>query len=423
MNHSTAPGNRTVLISGGSIAGPAFAFWLARHGFRPTIVERGAAPRPGGQAVDLRGASRKAVERMNLLDQIKAVRLKERGMAYVDDRDRRRAEIDVDMFDGAGPVADIEILRGDLAEILINASVPDTEYVYDDTITSMTEHEGGVTVTFERTETREFDLVVGADGLHSTVRRLQFGPEEQFVRPLGSYTSFFTVPLPDDLDGWALMHAIPGGRLAMLRPDRDPHEAKAILSFRSEPFAYDRRDIEAQKKIIRDRFTDTGWRMPEILQALDTSEDFFFEAIAQVKMQSWSRGRVVLLGDAAYCGSPLSGHGTAMALVGAYILAGELALADGDHEVAFARYADEMREHVKAGQQLPPGSIKLMSPMTRPGIWLRDLYADLMTKWPLRMITAKMMPAGDEMELKEYQTAGGADNMRRRAPERPAPRC
>lgn len=305
------------------------------------------------------------------------------------------------MFEGSGPVADIEILRGDLAGILVDASLPETKYLYDDTIISLHDGDDGVRVTFERCPQRDFDLVVGADGLHSCVRRLHFGPEERFLRPLGQYTSYFTVPRPDDLGDWALMHAISGGRLAMLRPDRDPQLAKASLSFRSEPIGYDRRDVSQQKMIIRDRFADGGWRLPTILESLESSTDFFFDSVAQVRMDTWSRGRVALLGDAAYCGSPYSGHGTAMALVGAYILAGELAAAD-DHEIAFAAYATEMRDHVRRGQQLPPGTKRLMAPMTRPGIWLRDSYAHLMTKPPFRGLMARMMTADEDLDLSEY---------------------
>ncbi|MET9181975.1 FAD-dependent monooxygenase [Kitasatospora aureofaciens] len=180
--------NTDILICGAGIAGPALAHWLRRHGFRPTVVERAPGPRPGGQAVDLRGAGRTVIERMGLMERARALCVEQRGVALVDRRGRHTARMPVELFGGEGIVSEIEILRGDLADLLREAS-EGVEYLYDDTVTALTEDAGGVTVRFENAPQRRFHLVVGADGLHSAVRRLAFGPEQDHYRPLGGYRS------------------------------------------------------------------------------------------------------------------------------------------------------------------------------------------------------------------------------------------
>jgi len=393
--------HRTVLISGAGIGGPALAFWLRRQGFAPTVVEVAPAPRPGGHAVDLRGAGREVVERMGLLDAIRAERVDERGFAYVDGRGRWTAKMPADLFDGEGMVAEIEIMRGTLARILHDATRDGTEYLFNDRITDLTEDGDGVEVTFASGVARRFDIVVGADGLHSGVRRLAFGPEQEFVRHLGGYMAYFTVPNPGNLDHWFLMHGAPGGLVAGIRPENGG-TAKAMLSFTSAPLDYDRRDRVAQQEILHARFTGVGWLVPQILAAMPDAGDFYFDSLSQVHLAQWHRGRTVLLGDAGYCGSPLSGLGTAMALVAAYVLAGELSATPDDHTAAFARYQDEMRGYVKQCQTLPPGGLKSFAPNSAPMIRMRDLSMNMMTRWPMRPLIAKQFQKADAITLKDY---------------------
>jgi 2-polyprenyl-6-methoxyphenol hydroxylase-like FAD-dependent oxidoreductase len=394
--------NRTVLISGAGIAGPALAFWLGRHGFAPTVVEVAAAPRPGGHAVDLRGAGREVVERMGLLDKVRAERVDERGFAYVDGRGRRTARMPADLFDGEGMVAEIEIMRGNLTRILYDATREGTEYLFDDRIVGLAEDGDGVKVTFASGTVRRFGLVVGADGLHSGVRRVAFGPEQEFVRHLGGYMAYFTVPDPGCLDHWFLMHGAPGGLVAGIRPENGG-TAKAMLSFTSPPLDYDRRDVLAQQEILRARFTGVGWLVPQILAAMPAAGDFYFDSLGQVHMGQWYRGRTVLLGDAGYCGSPLAGLGTAMALVAAYVLAGELSATPNDHEAAFARYQDEMRDYVKQCQTPPPGGVKGFAPNSALMIRMRNLSMSMMTRWPMRALIAKQFQKADAITLKDYR--------------------
>ncbi|BAU87672.1 monooxygenase FAD-binding protein [Streptomyces laurentii] len=402
--------NNGILISGAGIAGPALAYWLREQGFAVTIVERAPAPRPGGQTVDLRGAGRTVIERMGLMERARAESVDQRGLALVDGAGRTTARMPADSFGGEGIVSEIEILRGDLARLLYEATLPDTEYLYDDTITHLDQDADGVTVTFEKAAPRRFGLVVGADGPHSVVRALAFGPESECVRPLGLYTAWFTATGLDlDLDGWYLMHNAPGGLVASARPGRLPGELKAGFSFRTaEPLVYDRRDTAAQRALVAERFARVGWETPRLLRAMHTATDFFFDSMGQVRLDRWSRGRVVLLGDAGYCATPLTGLGTSLALVGAYVLAGELGAAGGDHRRALGRYDTVLRPFVDQAQELPPGGASGYAPSGRLGIRLRDLSMRSMTRWPLRNLLAAQFAKAGGIALPEYALAEGA---------------
>lgn len=404
--------NREILISGAGIAGPALAYWLRRAGFGVTVVERAPAPRPGGQTVDLRGAGRTVIERMGLMERARAQSVDQRGLALVDASGRTTARVPADAFGGEGIVSEIEILRGDLAHLLYEATLPDTEYLFDDTVTGIDQDTdpGAVTVTFEKAPPRRFALVVGADGPHSAVRALAFGPERDFVHPLGLHTAWFTTTDHDlDLDGWYLMHNAPGGLVASARPGRLPGEIKAGFSFRSPPLAHDRHDVAAQRELVARRFAHVGWEAPRLLRAMRTAPDFFLDSMGQVRLDSWSRGRVALLGDAGYCATPLTGLGTSLALVGAYVLAGELAAAAGDHPVAYRRYDEVMRPYVTRAQQMPPGGAAGYAPSGRLGIRLRDLSMRSMTRWPMRGLLAAQFAKAGEIALPEYGRAVGAE--------------
>jgi 2-polyprenyl-6-methoxyphenol hydroxylase-like FAD-dependent oxidoreductase len=392
---------KDVLISGAGIAGPALAYWLVRAGYRPTIVERAPEPRPGGQTVDLRGAGRTVVERMGLLPAVRAVTVEERGVAYVDTTGRWLGQMSAEAFGGEGVVAEIEVLRGDLAQVLLDAADDGVEYLFDDAITAIEQDGDGVTVRFQRAAERRFGLVVGADGLHSVVRAFAFGPEERFVSPLGCVTAFATVPDRYALDGWFHMYNAPGTMLA-LRPDRTPGQVKALLALRTPPAGVHRREPTAQRALLTRTFSGTGWVADQVVADLRDSTDLVVEELGQVRMDSWSTGRVVLLGDAAWCPSPLSGLGTSTALVGAYVLAGELARSGGDHRAAFAAYEDVMRPYIAQAQELPPGGVNGFVPSSRLSIALRVHAIRWMTRWPLRNLMAAQFGKADAITLPDY---------------------
>jgi 2-polyprenyl-6-methoxyphenol hydroxylase-like FAD-dependent oxidoreductase len=400
-------GQPTVLISGAGIAGPSLAFWLTKSGYRVVVVEVAAGIRPGGQTVDLRGAGADVVERMGLLDEMERASLDQRGIAWVKSNGARRSEMPVEAFDGNGVVSKLEILRGDLVDVLYQASKDDAEYRFDTRISDLEPSGDGVVATLTDGTRLTADLVVGADGPHSAVRRLAFGPEEQFVKPLGGYNAWFTAPDTVGLDGWYLMYQAAGGLNASMRPSHDQEIAKAGLAFRSEPLDYDRRDVDAQKQLLTERFAGAGWQSDALLAAAREADDFYFDAFAQVHMESFSAGRVTLVGDAGYCASPLSGMGTSLALVGSYILAGELGLADNglstEHvDAALARYGALMRPYIDKCQDLPAG-LDGYAPMSNSDIVITAAVMKWMQRWPFRSFAArKFFTTADSIDLPGY---------------------
>ncbi|MGC5016834.1 FAD-dependent monooxygenase [Streptosporangium sp. DT93] len=399
MNTTPRPKNANILISGAGVAGPALAHWLHRHGFTPTIVERAPGVRDGGYAVDFRGeAHLTMLDRMGILDDIRRERTNMGAMTYVDENGRKLAAMPADVFSG-----DLEILRGDLGRILYEHTREHVEYVFDDSVTAIDDDGTGVRVTFERSAPRVFDLVVGADGLHSNVRALTFGPESGFVREMGLYCAVFTTANHLGLDHSGLMHNTPGKLIGMYSA-RGNTEAKATFYFASPELTYDRRDVEAQKRIVAEAFAGVGWEAPRLLREMEDAKDFYFDSISQVHMDTWSRGRSVLLGDAAYCASPLSGMGTGLSMIGAYVLAGELAAAGGDHRVGFARYEEAMRAYVKGCQKAGDGVGKWMVPDSRFMSWFVNQNYRLLPYVPWKGLIAKgVRKTANAITLKDYE--------------------
>jgi 2-polyprenyl-6-methoxyphenol hydroxylase-like FAD-dependent oxidoreductase len=399
----------TVLISGAGIAGPALAHWLTGNGYRVVLTEIASGIRPGGQTVDLRGAGREVVERMGVLDEMTARSLDQRGIAWVRSDGSRRCEMPVEAFDGNGVVSSLEILRGDLVDVLHRVTAGQAEYRFRSRIEELTQTDDAVEATLsDGTEVRA-DLVVGADGPHSAVRKLTFGPEEQFVKPLGGYHAWFTAPDTVGLDGWYLMYQAPGGLNASMRPSHDPKVSKAGLAFRSDPISYDRRKLDEQRELLEDRMAGAGWQCDALLAAAHAADDFYFDAFAQVQMDTFSAGRVTLVGDAGYCASPLSGMGTSLALVGAYVLAGELGPAgDGPLDAgrvaaALARYESVMRPYIDNCQDLPNG-IEGYAPKSASDIWITAKTMKWMQRWPFRGLAAKRwFTTADSIQLPDYR--------------------
>ncbi|GAA3123771.1 FAD-dependent monooxygenase [Streptosporangium carneum] len=348
--------NTTVLISGASIAGPALAHWLHRAGCAVTVVEKAPALRRGGQAVDFKGATHLTVlERMGILQEVRRRQTGGSDQTIVDANGRRLAVVPGEFTGG-----DIEITRGDLSALLYDRTSEGCEYVFGDSVTSLTETRGGVHVTFERGAPRTFDLVVGADGIHSNVRRLAFGPESEHVRFLGHY--YALADLGGDSE--SLMYNEPGRMAAIGGP-----KAPAFFVFASEQLDYDRYDVERQKRILADAYRGAGWRVPELMARLPQARELYLDSISQVRIDHYVKGRVVLLGDSAY-GNTLGGFGTGLAVVGAYVLAGELAEAGGDHRVAFARYEEVFRDYAKVARQGNAGPF--LAPPTPARIRMRN---------------------------------------------------
>ncbi|WP_312859261.1 FAD-dependent monooxygenase [Pseudonocardia xinjiangensis] len=342
-----------VLVAGASIAGPALAHWLCRRGAEVTVVERAPELRPGGQAVDARGVTKEVIRRMGLDAPVRAARTETAGANTVDVDGNVLETFRADDDGGDGYISEIEILRGDLSQVLYDDTRDGVEYVFGDRIAELTQDADGVDVAFAGGDRRRFDLVIGADGLHSALRAMVFGPRERFVRHLGLVLAFYSVPNEFGLDRWVIdFQEAESGRSAGLRPIQDATRAMAMFSFPSADFDVDHRDVAAQKDLLRERMAGLGWLTPRILAHLDDTPDFYLDQVAQVVMDRWSSGRVGLLGDAAFSSSPMSGQGTGLALVGAYLLAGELAAAGWDPEAGFAGYEGRMRSFVEANQEI-----------------------------------------------------------------------
>jgi 2-polyprenyl-6-methoxyphenol hydroxylase-like FAD-dependent oxidoreductase len=370
MTHRPLSGTR-VLICGASIAGTSLAYWLHRYGAEVTVVERAPGLRPGGQAVDFKGEThRRVLQEMGVLEEIERRQTGKTDLLVVDGQGRQRATIPGEFIGG-----DVEILRGDLNEILYDLTAETCRYLFGDTITAVRDNGSGVEVIFEQAPAESFDLVLGADGIHSRVRRLAFGPEADYVRHLGYYYAVAGATVgadsADSADGTApkqravgLMYNVPG-RLALLGGSKAPE----LYVFAADPIDIDRGDAAAQKALLRHRYRDLHWRVPEMLGRLDGADDFFLDSIGRVQMDSYTRGRIALVGDSAY-GNTLGGFGTGLAMVGAYVLAGELAKVDGDHRIAYPRYDAVMHPYAKIARKGNAGPF--MAPRTALRIRLRN---------------------------------------------------
>jgi 2-polyprenyl-6-methoxyphenol hydroxylase-like FAD-dependent oxidoreductase len=341
----------SVLISGASIAGPALAYWLQRFGFSVTVVERNTALRPGGQPIDIRGAALEVVARMGLREKVEARRTHMAGANVLDVRGHEiQRHTDRTFSAGRHDSGDIEIFRDDLCGILYDATRTVVDYRFDDAITSIDDDANTVRVTFERAPPRDFDLVIGADGIYSGVRRLVFGASDPFMKFLGTYVTIFTADNFLGLKDWQTAITGEGGGMLVL-PARDDAELRVFMMVESEQLSRDMTTTQ-QKALLIEKFKHYEWQVPRLLECLKAASDIYFGEIAQVQMPHWSCGRVALVGDAGYAPSPRSGQGTSLALVGGYVLATELAAQGNDHAAAFARYEARMRPFVDLNQAL-----------------------------------------------------------------------
>ena len=362
---------RTVLISGAGVAGPTLAYWLARNGFRPTVVERADGQRSSGNPVDVRGPALPVAEQMGIVDRLREAATQVTAMRFIDASGRSRTRVSMPASRSAAGTREIEVPRADLASILYAAARDDAEFVFDDTITTLAQDGGGVDVSFERGAPRRFDLVVGADGLHSTVRGLAFGPEAGFLRHLGVFvaTAPLGVPAEDPRD--VLLYNTPG-RLVSVHPSR----GRALVAFIFRGAAVpglDHRDTARHRRILAEAYRDeAGWRVPELLDKALHADDLYFDGVGKVVLPSWSAGRVTLLGDAASSVS-LFGDGSSMAIAGARTLAA--ALAETDLATALRRYEDEHRRRTNPVQRNAGAAVAMMVPKHRTGIAVRNAAA------------------------------------------------
>jgi 2-polyprenyl-6-methoxyphenol hydroxylase-like FAD-dependent oxidoreductase len=341
-----------VLISGASIAGPTLAYWLSKAGFDVTVIERAKAPRQGGQAIDIRGPALKIVRAMGLLDRVASMRTRLKGMSTVDIDGREVSRTEERTISGGRfNSGDIEILRDDLAVLLLNAGHAAASYRYGDTITGLEQDDTGVSVSFETAAPQRFDLVIGADGVYSNTRHIVFGNDPAFIRPLGVVLAIFTAPNMSNLQDLQIAYRDDTSGYVVY-PDRDNKELRVNLGFGLLPEDDARGSPAAQKALVAKRCGHLGGDIPRLIETMFATDDFYIGALAQVRMESWSKGRVTLVGDAAYCPSPFTGQGTGLALIGAFVLARELARSPKDFAAGFERCERRMLPFVRKNQDM-----------------------------------------------------------------------
>lgn len=366
--------NLRILITGAGIAGPTLAFWLARAGAHVTIVERAPVLRAVGQNVDIRGVGLEIIRRMGFEETVRQNTTNEEGWAFVDAKNRTKALFGVDQSGKAESfTAETEILRGTLAKLLYDGTKEQVEYIFDDYVTSVHDTDDRIKVTFAKStpQQRDFDLLIGADGLGSPTRALIFpDAHKSCIRSLNQYTSYFSVPTHVSDGKLARWYNAPGRRCILTRPNNAGGTMAflSIMGTSDKLKHHSRLSPEEQKALMHDLFADAGWETPRLLAGMDDSDDFYMQSVAQVKLESWSKGRMGLVGDAAYCPSPISGMGTTVAFVGAYVLAGEIAKCGADYKKAFEGYESLMRPFVVKAQKLPPGAPGIANPETAWGI-------------------------------------------------------
>lgn len=406
-----------VLVSGASIAGPVLAYWLTRRGFDVTVVERAPTLRKtGGHAVDLFRPAMEISADMGVLPQIEALATGTNRMTMHREGRARPIEIDLTKIYAATSDRHVEIMRDDLSEIYYAAGRDDVEYLFGDSITSI-DHDGEV--TFEHAPARRFDVVVGADGLHSNVRQLTFGDEANLTRFLGGYLA--VVSAPKALAGRGEMTCHVGvGRLAAIYTAEHLDDARVVFLFRTkQELDYDHRDALRQKAILRETFADMHEQVDGWLGELDDTPAFYFDSISQLRLDRWSRRRVTLVGDAGYCPGPAVGGSTSLAVLGAYVLAGELAAADGDHLRAFAAYELQMREPVHRSRAFARGAAKGIIPGSRLGVWALTRGARLVSLLPaslsrsLAKLNANGVRMHDSMPVPDYSATDLQANERK----------
>ena len=400
-----------VLVCGAGIAGATLAYWLAKAGVRVTIVERAPEIRTSGLGVDIRGPAVEVVRRMGLEEQIRSRTTGEEGLAFVDTKDHTLALFGIDKDNlETSPTSEIEIMRSDLAQLITTAALNDqnVKIKYDTAVDTVSQDEREVSVSFTNGSSATFDLVIAADGLGSTTRKLILGAHNSTnaVRSLGQYTAYYSVPR-EEQDGmlWK-WYTTTQSRILNTRP-KNATQSCVYLSIMPQNEARMRNVVKQgtaqQKEAMASLFDGAGWQTPRLLKAMQDADDFYLQHIAQVKLPTWHVGRCAVVGDAACCPSPLSGVGTSLAIVGAYVLAGEVARRKENHEVALSRYEEKLRPYVKEKQKIPPGVPGIVSPRSALGVAVLQWVVWFVgwsgvTKW----FGGKSSEGGDGFSIEEY---------------------
>lgn len=392
--------NKNVLISGAGIAGLTLAYWLKRFGFNPTVAEVSPELRKGGYAIDFWGAGFDIADRMGIVADLKKADLGISEVSFVDENNKRKGAMNYAHLKKLMNGRAFTLLRSDLSKIIYEHLSNDVEIIFGDTITAIEQHENNAAVKFRKGGSRNFDLVIGADGLHSVVRNLAFGNEAQFEKYYGYYTSSFTIETGTSVGKAFSLYNVPGKQVAIYSISEK--KAAAFFIFTApQKLSYEHRDIEKQKQILRSEFENVGWKTAEILSKMDAAPDFYFDTVSQIRMKNWSNNRVTLAGDACDCPSLLSGQGSTLAMVGAYILAGELKEYNGNYKTAFAQYENIFKPFIESKQKIAQTFAKSLVPKSKFGIWMRNTFVNLMFLPFISKLFIKQF-MDDKLNLKQY---------------------
>lgn len=391
---------RRILITGASIAGNTAAWALARLGVELTVVEQAPHFRGGGQNIDVRGVGRQVLQRMSLEQDALDQGTGEEGTAWIDAHGNAVATFKTDDLDGDGPTAELEILRGDLARLVYDAARDTVAYRFGDRIARIDDGADAATVTFQSGRCDCFDAVIVAEGVGSSTRDLLF-PGENDPRWMDLTIAYFTIARTADDDRlWRWYHTT-GGRSISLRPDRHG-TTRAMLSLQKPPEGEQDWSVTRQQAYLRERFADAGWQATRVLEGMDTTDDFYFDVLRQVRMPRWRKGRVLLTGDAAWCVTPLGGLGATLAITGGYVLANEIARGHTLEDAA-AAYEAAMRPMVDSVQGIPKLGPRLMNPHSRLGIHLLHAALKLASQPSVQNLAVPLMtPSIQEPDLSRY---------------------
>ncbi len=396
--------NKQILISGASVAGPALAYWLHYYGFNVTVIERSPSLRLGGYKIDTRGKCIAVLKAMGLYEKVQQHNVHTELAIFVNDEGNIVSQVPANEL-GMRDKEDVELLRGDLSSILYEATHDNCEYIFNDSIKSIHQNEQGIEVHFMHGTPRKFDLVIGADGIHSNVRSLVFGDESKFLYDLGRYYyAIYTVENHLRLSGQEIFYSKDHKQIN-LSSTKINENVKVIYIFRDTDFIFNYQDIKQQKATLLKNYAHLKWETPTLLKAMDNASDFYFDAVQQVRMNKRYKNRVALIGDAAYSPALTSGQGSSAAIVGAYVLAGELFAARGNYKVAFANYNNEMKRYIIANQKLGETVMHFLIPKNKSSL---QLLLGKIQSWifrcdPIKKLRKKFHRASNGISLKKYR--------------------